>query len=143
MHLTRAEVLLTPLRRLLPSRASRKRAGPGVTGQVEEEKWHHKDLELTELEQQLTIATVVKIAVVVMMNTHLYFFNWKFYLQSPALGESSKVSLFVIRRMVNISVMETQLERNQIITAYVQKLTNMAHKLHTHQKHPDIRPSGL
>ena len=78
MHYTKEEVLVNPLRRVLPTRTFNKGARPGVTGPVEEDKYDHKDLEVTDFKRKLTIAAVVKVAVVVMMNTQLYTFNAKY-----------------------------------------------------------------
>ena len=38
-------------------------------------------MELTEYEKRLLVATVVKIGVLVMMNTHIYSWNGEIYLQ--------------------------------------------------------------
>ena len=48
MHYTKEEVLVNPLRRVLPTRTFNKGAMPGVKGSVGEDKWDHKDLEVTD-----------------------------------------------------------------------------------------------
>ena len=82
MHLTKEEVLVNPLRRVLPTRITNQGARPGVTGPVDGEKWFHRDLELTEWEQKLVVASVVQVAVIIMMNSHIYSFNGKYYQQA-------------------------------------------------------------
>ena len=47
-----------------------------------EDKWDHKDLEVTDFKRKLTIASVVQAALVVMMNTQLYIYNAKYSKQS-------------------------------------------------------------
>ena len=55
---------------------------PGVTADVEnEENWSFQDRELTALEKRIVVATVVKIGILEMMNTHMYSFNGKIDLQ--------------------------------------------------------------
>ena len=49
---------------------------------MEEDKWDHKDLEDTDFQRKLTIAAVVQVALVDMMNTQLYTFNAKYSKQS-------------------------------------------------------------
>ena len=65
-------------------RSSRKGTIPGVTGLVEDEddKWIHSNLELTNWEEKLVVASVVQVAIIVMMNTHLYSFNGKIFQQT-------------------------------------------------------------
>jgi hypothetical protein len=41
-----------------------------------EEHWAFPRVELTEYEKRLIVATIVKIGVLVMMNTHIYSWNW-------------------------------------------------------------------
>ena len=80
MHYTKEEVLVKPLRSVLPTRTFNKGARPGVTGTMKDDKWDHKDLEVTDFKRKLTIAAVVQVAV--MMNTQLYTFNAKYSKQS-------------------------------------------------------------
>ena len=80
MHYTKEEVLVNPFRRVLPTRTFNKSARPGVTGPMEDNKWDHKDLEVTDFKRKLTIGAVVQVAVV--MDTQLYTFNAKYSNQS-------------------------------------------------------------
>ena len=67
---------------MLPRRTSRGGVRPGVTASPDnEEHWYFPEVELTESEKRLIVATVVKIGVLVMMNTHVYTWNGESYLQ--------------------------------------------------------------
>ena len=68
MHLKKEERIFSPLR------SSRKGTIPGVTGLVENEddKWINSNLELRKWEEKLVVASVVQVAIIVMMSTHLY-----------------------------------------------------------------------
>ena len=55
---------------------------PGVTSSPEnEEHWCFPGAELTDHEKRMIVATVVKIMVLVMMNTHIYTWNGETFLQ--------------------------------------------------------------
>jgi hypothetical protein len=67
---------------VLPRRTARGGVRPGVTASPEnEEHWVFPRVEPTEYEKRLIVATVVKIGVLVMMNTHIYSWNGEIYLQ--------------------------------------------------------------
>ena len=73
---------LSPLWRVLPRRTSRGGVRPGVTADPDnEEHWYFPEVELTELEKRMIVATVVKIGVLVMMYTHIYTWDGETYLQ--------------------------------------------------------------
>ena len=42
---------------------------------------HQAKEELTSVEKRIIITTMVQIGVLVMFNTHVYFFNWQIFLQ--------------------------------------------------------------
>ena len=68
--------------RVLPRRTSRGGVRPGVTSYPNnEEHWYFPGAELTLNEKRLIIATVVKIGVLIMMNTHVYTWNGESFLQ--------------------------------------------------------------
>ena len=72
----------SPLWRVLPSRTSGGGVRPGVTANPEkEDHWYFPKVELTDLEERMIVATIVKIGVLVMMNTHVYSWNGDTYLQ--------------------------------------------------------------
>ena len=66
----------SPLWRVLPRRTSGGGVRPGVTASPENEKhWFFPKVELTDLEKRMVVAMVVKVGVLVMMNTHVYAWN--------------------------------------------------------------------
>ena len=56
---------------------------PWVTGEVEkaEKSWYMKNVEWTHWEKRLAVAEMTRIGVMIMMNTHLFQWAGKFYLQ--------------------------------------------------------------
>ena len=82
-NLNKTDQRLSPLWRVLPRR--KKSVGgvrPGVTASPEcEENWIFPNVQLTDLEMRMIMATVIKIGVIVMMNTHVYEFDGCVYLQ--------------------------------------------------------------
>jgi hypothetical protein len=82
MCLTNKEHSVSPLRRILPRRTSRGGVKPGVTSKPSnEENWKFPEVEITSRERRMVIATVIQIGVIAMMNTHVYGFDSKIYLQ--------------------------------------------------------------
>ena len=76
------------LRRVLPWRRHVNGTRPGITGEGpmgaevgDQEQWVFPKVELTDREKRLIIATVMKIAVLVLFKSHVYTFGGKFYLQ--------------------------------------------------------------
>ena len=71
----------SPLWRVLPRRTSGGGVRPGVTASPENEKhWFFPKVELTDLEKRMVVAMVVKVGVLVMMNTHVYAWNGETFL---------------------------------------------------------------
>ena len=54
-----------------------------MTGDVKkaENSWNIPEVEWTKLEQKLVVAEMTRIGVITMMNTHLFQWDGKFYLQ--------------------------------------------------------------
>ena len=77
------EVTVHPLRRVLPVRKFKTGGRPWVTGEVEkaEKSWYMKNVEWTNWEKRLAVAEMTGIGVMSMMNTHLFQWAGKFYLQ--------------------------------------------------------------
>ena len=68
--------------RVLPRRTSRGGVRPGVTSSPDnEEHWYFPPMEMTETERRMVVAMVVKVGVLIMMNTHVYSWNGESYLQ--------------------------------------------------------------
>ena len=72
----------------MPVRRKRKGTRPGVTGagprgatDRDEVQWVFPRVKLTELEKKRVMAEVMRLAVEVMYNTHIYSFGGKFYKQ--------------------------------------------------------------
>ena len=75
---------------------------PGVTASPEnEENWYFPGVDLTELEKRLIVATVVKIGVLIMMNTHVYTWNGESYLQSAGCPIWLRITFAVARVVMN------------------------------------------
>jgi hypothetical protein len=92
----------SPLWRVLPRRTSRGGVRPGITSFPEnEEHWYFPEVELTKLENQMIVATVVKIGVLVMMNTQLYTWNGVSYLHRAG-GPIGLRSMCTVARVVMI-----------------------------------------
>ena len=83
MNLTREEAAIHPLGRVLPKRKHQRSSRPWVTGSMKEAeaKWVTPDIEWTEMEKRLMVAEMTRVGVIVMMNTHLFRWNGKLYLQ--------------------------------------------------------------
>ena len=88
LNSTAKECRLGELRRVLPRRRHVNGTRPGVTGEGplgpdcgDQEQWVFPTVELTKREKRLIIATVMKIAVLVLFRSHVYTFGGKFFLQ--------------------------------------------------------------
>ena len=89
MNSTAQECRLSPLRRILPVRSSNKGVRPGVTGvdpmgpEVgDQQQWVLPPrVRLTIRKKRMIVATVMKIAVIILFRTHVYEFGGKFFLQ--------------------------------------------------------------
>ena len=80
---------MSKLGRVLPRRRDKIGARPGVTGvgpkgktRGDQEQWFFPQVELTQVEKDEILATVVKIAARKMFETHIYSFGGKRYKQS-------------------------------------------------------------
>ena len=88
MNSTAQECRLSPLRRILPRRRHHNGVWPGVTGEDpmgpevgNQDQWAYSpNVQLTTREKRMVVATVMKIAVLVLFRTHMYEFGGKFYL---------------------------------------------------------------
>ena len=83
MNMTAVEAANHPLGRVLPKRRSKTGSRPWVTGNVmkAEKSWVYPNVEWTEMEKTLVVAEMTRIGIIVMMNTHLFQWDGKFYLQ--------------------------------------------------------------
>ena len=88
MNMTEVEARISPLRRVLPWRTKTGGARPGVTGEgalgpggKEDKLWTTPDTMPTEVEKRMIVAAVMRIGVIVMMNSHIYTFGGKFFHQ--------------------------------------------------------------
>jgi hypothetical protein len=62
--------------RVLPRRTSKGGVRPGVTASPDnEEHWYFPPMEMTDAEMKMVVAMVVKVGILVMMNTHVYSWN--------------------------------------------------------------------
>ena len=85
---TEQECRLSDLRGVLPWRASKSGARPGITGEGplgpgegRVIQWIFPNVELSELQKRKVIARVLQVAVKTMFRTHVYKFDTKYYLQ--------------------------------------------------------------
>ena len=84
IHISDSETRLSPTFPILPRRTSKQGVRPGVTSNPDNESswWYPMDTaKFTELQKRMLLAKMIQIAVVTMMNTHLYEFNGKIFLQ--------------------------------------------------------------
>ena len=79
---------MSSLRRVLPWRASKKGSRPDMTGDgpmgSDEGRvcqWIFPRITLTEHEKKTILASVMKVAIITMFNTHIYTFDNAYYLQ--------------------------------------------------------------
>ena len=63
--------------------------------------WNFPDVELTQIEERLVIATMVQIGIIIMMNTHLYTFNTKIFLQQEGGPIGLRATCAVARVTMN------------------------------------------
>ena len=92
----------SPLWRILPRRTSRGGVRPGITASPDnEEHWYFPNVELTELEKRMVVATVVKVGVLVMMNTHMYTWNGNTFLQKAGGPIGLRSTCAVARVVMN------------------------------------------
>ena len=82
INMNKTDQRTSPLWRVLPRRTSRGGVRPGVTSSPEnEEHWYFPPMSMTEAEKRMVVAMVVKVGILVMMNTHVYSWNGHSYLQ--------------------------------------------------------------
>ena len=82
INMNKTDQRTSPLWRVLPRRTSRGGVRPGVTSFPEnEEHWYFPPMSMTEAEKRMVVAMVVKVGILVMMNTHVYSWNGHSYLQ--------------------------------------------------------------
>ena len=68
--------------RILPVRVAKGGVRPGVSASTESEaNWQFPKVEYTKLEKKKIVATIIQIGILVMMNTHVYSFDGKIFLQ--------------------------------------------------------------
>ena len=92
----------SPLWRVLPRRTSGGGVRPGVTASPENEKhWFFPKVELTNLEKRMVVAMVVKVGVLVLMNTHVYSWNGETFLQRAGGPIGLRCTCAVARFVMN------------------------------------------
>ena len=103
-NMNKTDQRLSPLWRVLPRRKSGVGGvRPGVTASPEcEENWIFPVADLTDLEEKMIMATVIKIGVIVMMNSHVYEFNGDIFLQRAGGPIGLRSTCAVARVMMNV-----------------------------------------
>ena len=82
LNMSKSEQRMSSLHRVLSKRTAKGGVRLGVTADPEkEENCVFPPVELTELEERMIVATVVKIGVIAQMNTHVYTFDGEMFLQ--------------------------------------------------------------
>ena len=71
INMNKTDQRTSPLWRILPRRTSGGGVRPGVTASPDND-WHFPTLQLTTAEKRMVVAMVVKVGVLIMMNTHVY-----------------------------------------------------------------------
>jgi hypothetical protein len=93
---------ISPLWRVLPRRTSGGGVRPGVTSSPDnEEHWFFPGAELTDHEKRMIVATVVKIMLLVMMNTHIYTWDGETLLQTAGVPIGLRSTCAVARVVMN------------------------------------------
>ena len=93
----------SPLWGALPRRTSRGGVRPGVTASPDcEVNWYFPSVELTNTEKRLIVATVIKVGILVMMNTHVYAWNGETYLQRSGGPIGLRSTCAVARVVMNV-----------------------------------------
>ena len=82
MNLTKLSSI-RPLGRVLPKRRFKTSSRPWVTGDIKkaEAKWRIPETEWTGLEKKLMLAEMTRVGVIIMMNTHLFRWDGRIFLQ--------------------------------------------------------------
>ena len=82
INMNKTDQRTSPLWRVLPRRTSKAGVRPGVTSSPEnEEHWYFPPREMTSSEKRMVVAMVIKVGILIMMNTHVYSWNGKSFLQ--------------------------------------------------------------
>ena len=82
MNIDKDEQEHSNLHRVLPVRTAKGGVRPGVSSATDNQlNWKFPDVQYTGLEKRMIIASIVQIGVLVMMNTHLYNFDGKTFIQ--------------------------------------------------------------
>ena len=88
MEMTPAEIYLSGLKTIIPRRRFKKGTRPSTIGPVamgpnsdDESQWIFPDVEPTDAQSKLLIATVIQVAVKTVFETHVYQFDGKLYHQ--------------------------------------------------------------
>ena len=99
MNMTEEERNIHPLGRVLPWRRSKTGSRPWVTGVMKnaEDSWIIPNKGWTELEKKILVAEMVRIGVIVMMNTHLFRWDGRMFLQRKGGPIGLRVTCCVAR----------------------------------------------
>ena len=83
MNISGEETTVHPLGRVLPRRKHKTSSRSWVTGKMKnaENSWNIPEVEWTDLEKRLMMAEMTRMGVIVMMNSHIFRWDGKLYLQ--------------------------------------------------------------
>ena len=115
--LTETELMLSPIAKILPRRTTRSGTRPGVTSLPgNDENWSYPTQEFTKIQRKTIVATMVQIGVLTMMNTHLYEFGGKIFLQKDGGPIGLRATCAVARVVMNFwdAKWMNVMEENQI-----------------------------
>ena len=102
INLSEAEPRLSPLYPVLPRRTSRQGVRPGVTSDPEKStNWSYPKETFTAEQERMIVAKMVQIAVITMMNTHLYEFDGRIFLQQAGGPIGLRATCAVARVVMN------------------------------------------
>ena len=88
--------------KVLPWRTAKGGIRPGVTADPrKDENWCFPTVEMTALEERITVATMVQIGVIVCMNTHLYSFDGRTFLQQAGGPNGLRATCAIARVVMN------------------------------------------
>jgi hypothetical protein len=81
INMNKTDQRTSALWRVLPRRTSQGGVRPGVTASPDnEDHWFFPTMQLTAYEKRMVVAMVVKVGVLIMMNTHVYSWDGESYL---------------------------------------------------------------
>ena len=94
INMNKTDQRTSSLWRVLPRRTSKGGVRPGVTSSPEnEDHWYFPPGEMTSSEKRMVVAMVIKVGILLMMDTHVYSWKGKSFLRQEGLSVSAVPAL--------------------------------------------------